>query len=117
MTNQQSSTATRKDIVRSLNDELRATKGATGMLVVTHGVQSYGPDFVNEAIAAVSEFEAFEAENDPYEEHDFGCLTLHREELFFKIDYYEPDLTMHSPDKADPAVTTRVLTIMLAGEY
>lgn len=54
---------------------------------------------------------------DPHSEHDFGAFTLHGERLFFKIDYYDLGLTAHSPDPADPAVTQRVLTIMLASEY
>jgi hypothetical protein len=37
--------------------------------------------------------------------------------IFFKIDYYDETLSVHSPDAADPAVTKRVITIMLAEEY
>ena len=37
--------------------------------------------------------------------------------MFFKIDYYDKTLTYHSPDAADPNVTERVITIMLADEY
>jgi hypothetical protein len=38
-------------------------------------------------------------------------------EIFFKIDYLDQAVTCHSPDPADPSVTKRVITIMLAEEY
>ena len=52
-----------------------------------------------------------------YEEHDFGSFEAEGEKIFFKIDYYDRTLTHHSPDPADPTVTERVITIMLADEY
>jgi hypothetical protein len=55
--------------------------------------------------------------NDPHEEHDFGAFDADGQRIFFKIDYYDKELSMHSPIAADPAVTTRVITIMLAEEY
>ncbi len=63
------------------------------------------------------DFEDFTADNDPYGEHDFGAFQLGGEKLFWKIDYYDLALEMGSPDPADPAVTRRILTIMLAEEY
>ena len=117
MTDQPLPAVNRRTKIRQLNDELRASKGATGMLVVTSRVQARGMEFVDQAVTAVSTFDAFDVDNDPHEEHDFGHLTLHGEKLFFKVDYCARDLAMHSPDEADPTVTTRVLTIMLASEY
>jgi hypothetical protein len=55
--------------------------------------------------------------NDPHEEHDFGAFEVEGHKIFFKIDYYDATLTCHSPDASDPAVTKRVITIMLAEEY
>ena len=37
--------------------------------------------------------------------------------IFFKIDYFDKTLMYNSPDPSDPAVTERVITIMLADEY
>lgn len=107
---------------RRLNDELRGLlfdgpiTGAN-RIVITNGVAEEGDDFVAAALAAVAQFDDFTPDNDPHGEHDFGALDVQGERLFFKIDYYDCDLTMHSPDPTDPNVTVRVLTIMLASEY
>ena len=53
----------------------------------------------------------------PHEEQHFGAFDADGERIFFKIDYYDSTLTIHSPDPSDPSVTQRVITIMLAGEY
>jgi hypothetical protein len=71
----------------------------------------------SELLAAVRRFDAFTADNDPHGEHDFGAVAIGDQSFFFKIDYYDRSLTLHSPNAADPAVTTRVLTVMRADEY
>jgi hypothetical protein len=68
-------------------------------------------------LTRVAAFDAFSEDNDPHGEHDFGSFEQNGDAIFWKIDYYDKSLQAGSPDPADPAVTTRVLTIMLAEEY
>ncbi len=110
-----SATAARER-VRALNDQLRQ-HGTGGTTVVTPGVRALAPDAISAVLAAVTSFSAFDADNDPYGEHDCAVLTVGAERVIWKIDCYDRNLSRHSPDPADPAVTTRVLTIMLAEEY
>jgi Protein of unknown function (DUF3768) len=65
----------------------------------------------------VETFQAFTPDNDPHGERDFGAIEHNGNRVFWKIDYYDPSLTRHSDDPADPSKTVRVLTIMLASEY
>src|SRR5215470_14439249 len=90
---------------------------AQNQLVVTRGVAEHGNDFIDRAVKAVRNFSDFTEDNDPHGEHDFGIFTLDGLTLNWKIDYYDEDLEYGSPDPADPAVTRRVLTILLAEEY
>ena len=103
--------------IRRLNDALRKGETDDGVILVTQGVQAGGPAFQDEALSAIRAFDAFTNDNDPYGEHDFAALDVDGERLFFKIDYYDLTLTGGSADPADPSVTRRVLTIMLASEY
>ena len=110
------STSRRAD-VRRLNDDFRCHNRGRGTRLHTHGVHEKGPQFVLAAYLIVREFNAFDDNSDPYREHDFGAFDLLGERLFFKIDYYDLERAAGSPNPADPAVTHRVLTIMLASEY
>lgn len=99
-----------------LNDQLRRTmKGGT--VVFTPGAMALGQTMAWRILHAVATFDAFDADNDPYGEHDFGAVAVDGERLFWKIDYYDPTMQRGSPDPADADVTERVLTIMLADEY
>jgi hypothetical protein len=76
-----------------------------------------GADFIAKVRAAVRDFDAFDNNNDPWQEHDCAVLDVDGEPVMFKIDYYDENMEYGSPDPADPSVTRRVLTIMLASDY
>ena len=102
--------------IRALNDELRQ-RLIGGMAVITPGVAALGQEAVARIVKTIEVYDDFCHANDPHEEHDFGAFDADGHRIFFKIDYYDSSLTVHSPDPSDPNVTKRVITIMLAEEY
>jgi hypothetical protein len=106
----------RTDCIRTLNDAFR-TSLTGGSVMVTRAVAALGTEVQREILTALRHYAEFDADNDPYGEHDFGRITAQGHEILFKIDYYDQDLVRHSPDSPDPAVTHRVLTVMLAEDY
>ena len=102
--------------VSDLNDALRKTL-AGGRVVLTPGVNVLPLAQIDALMARIRAFDAFTEDDDPYGEHDFGAFDHAGQRIFWKIDYYDRDLQFGSPDPSDPAVTTRVLTVLLAEEY
>jgi hypothetical protein len=100
--------------IQELNDQARQTLTDCRVLVTPGVLALNANDMI---LAMVRRYSAFTPDNDPYDEHDFGSFRFRHETIFWKFDYYYLDLTMHSPDAADPAVTARVLTVMLGSEY
>jgi hypothetical protein len=106
----------RAETIAQLNDQLRKT-GQGGTVVLTRGVLSLAGFDLAALTAALANYEAFDPDNDPHGERDFGDLTLCGTDLLWKIDYYDTDLQFGSNDPADASVTKRVLTVMLAEDY
>jgi hypothetical protein len=104
--------------IRALNDEFRRTF-LGGRVMLTPGIM--GLDKATFActrlISQIRVFTDFDESNDPWHEHDFGALEIDSQKVFWKIDYYDAECCYGSPNPADPNLTTRVLTIMLASEY
>lgn len=88
--------------IRALNDDLRRHLYNGGVLM-TPGIAALGEEAIGRLANAIASFDDF----------------LHRDgaAIIFKIDYYDKDRSFHSPDPADPNLTERVITIMLAEEY
>jgi hypothetical protein len=121
---------TRAERIARLNDLARRAMGIACMVVATEGIRALPGADQSRLRELVETFDAFTPDNDPYSERDFGAiyqgldgvwLTLRPVDVavtvFWKIDAYDRALRFGSEDPADPAVTRRVLTIMLASEY
>jgi len=101
----------------ALNDAFRQSFTG-GRVMVTRGVAALHPEVQMNIIYEVRRFDAFNEDNDPYGEHDFGAVDVDGAgKVFWKIDYYAADMKHGSFDPANPALTSRVLTVMLAEEY
>ena len=109
-------TDSKTDRIRELNDAFRRTF-VGGAVMITAGVEAMPLDQRRSLLQRIRSFSNFSEDNDPHNEHDFGAIDETGVQCFFKIDYYDRQTECGSPDPADPAVTTRVMTIMLASEY
>jgi len=102
--------------IRQLNDAFRSTLTG-GRVMLTASVDALPSDVKAMAVRKVATFDDFGSDNDPHGEHDFGAFDLAGHKFFWKVDCYDTECQFGSDDPADPAKTTRVLTIMLAADY
>ena len=118
--------------IAQLNDRARQAMGIACAAVTTVGFRSLPATDQSRVRELIETYTAFTPGNDPHGERDFGAIYQARdgrwtalppargdpiETVFWKIDYYDRAMQFGSPDPADPTVTRRVLTIMLASEY
>ncbi len=105
--------------IAELNDLFRMDDDLTelGRKVHTDGIASLPvlDQFI--IMHRVAEYDAFTEGDNSHGERDFGAFEHAGQTIFWKIDYYNRDLTAGSEDPSDPKKTTRVLTTMLASEY
>jgi Protein of unknown function (DUF3768) len=103
--------------IAELNDLCRKAMGVAGRVFRTQGIAALPLPDQSAIFEKVELFDDFTEDNDPHGEHDFGAFEHEGERIFWKIDYYAPDMEHGSENPADPKQTVRVLTIMLASEY
>lgn len=109
-------TASHAKRIRALNDAFRRSF-LGGTVMITASVERLPAEQRRAILTKVHTFTAFTTDNDIHGEHDFGVVEHGDVRCFWKIEYYDREMEMLSPDPADPSVTARVLTIMLADEY
>ena len=102
--------------IARLNDQFRTTF-LGGKVVMTAGIGALCDGLKAKIFSSVQSFSAFNPDNDPYGEHDFGALEIKGHRVFWKVDYYDLSYSAGSENPSDPSVTGRLLTIMLADEY
>jgi hypothetical protein len=115
-------TLSRTERIARLNDRARSGFDPSARIMFTRGCLDCfcSEDTPNGLLAQaelIKTMRRHRFEEDTYGERDFGKMTFRGETLFFKIDYYDSDLTHGSEDPADASITARVVTIMLASEY
>ena len=119
--------------IARLNDLARSAMGVACTAVATVGFRSLSASDQSSVRELIETYDAFDEDNDPHGERDFGTIYQlgdgrwttersqvrddERERVFWKLDCYDRDFRFGSGDAANPAITRRVLTIMLSDEY
>ena len=106
----------RAEAIARLNDQLRKT-GTGGTVMITQGVKVVTGFNAATLAATLANYDGFDSDNDPHGERDLGCMTLWGYDMLWKVDCYDKELQYGSDDPADPEVTARVLTVLLASEW
>jgi hypothetical protein len=103
--------------IKELNDKFRRFGLGHGRMMITSGVLTLPKKQRRELLHKVETFDKFDEENDPGGRHESGSIKQNGVAYFWKIDYYDPDLTRGSKDPGDENLTHRILTVMRADEY
>ncbi|MEM7242329.1 MAG: DUF3768 domain-containing protein [Pseudomonadota bacterium] len=118
-----------KAVIASQNDRFREAltdfkkhmicmgQGIFGKTVFTPMVAELYDQKRQAILTKIANTSAFDPENDPYGEHDFGSVTLFDQTYFWKIDLYDQNFQYGSEQRDDLTKTRRVLTIMHSSEY
>lgn len=102
--------------IATLNDNFRKSF-IGGQVLLTAGIAAMSSEDKANIVSLVQNFDNFTPDNDPYGEHDFFSIDYKGNKIFAKIDYYDLNNQYMSENPANPDITNRVLTIMLAEEY
>jgi hypothetical protein len=103
--------------IRRLNDCFRKNPQLLGKIVMTRNVADMGPVFLVKCLYTLKVYDAFTKDNDPYGEHDMCTFEVDGQKVWFKIEYFNHDMTAGSEDPANPAVTVRLGTLLFPEDY
>jgi hypothetical protein len=102
--------------IADMNDAFRRSL-IGGLVVLTPGIRALPRKMQASIIEQLRAFDEFDADNDPFGDHNCGRFEHGSRTILWHIDLDERGYYMNRPDPADPARHTFVLTIFLAEEY
>lgn len=114
------------EIIAKQNDLFRQNLGSIfppsrvlGKYMMSQGVSTLSGEDQLDIILKVRSYDDFTEDNNPHGERDMGRFQLERskQDILWKIDYYDAHYLYGSEDPADLIHTRRVLTVMLSNEY
>lgn len=88
-----------------------------GEVLLSAGISAMSLEDKANIISLVQNFDDFNENNDPYKEHDCASFDYKGNKILWKIDYYDLNHKYMSEDPANPDITNRVLSILLAEEW
>lgn len=119
MTDKSKIIAEQNDIFRkNLGNPYPETK-IPGKYMMSQGLSQLSNRQQIEIAIKTRDFKNFNESNDPYGEHDMGRIQLEetKQDILWKIDYYDRNYEHGSKDPSDLSKTRRVLTTMFPCEY
>lgn len=74
--------------IAAQNDAFRRmeSEGGSGQWVHTTAVDDAGPEFRMACVAAISVYDNFDGDNDPYGTREMGLMEVHGKKVWWKID-------------------------------
>ena len=93
-----------------LNDRFRQTFRG-GKIILGDKVRTLSYLEKSHLVQAIKMFSDFNSENDPYREHDFGCVLLNTQRYYFRICCYDLQLQGRSANPHIVGQTRRILII------
>ena len=99
-----------------INDNFRKSF-IGGEVLLSAGISAMNLEDKANIVALVQNFDNFTPDNNPYSENDFGTFDYKGNKILWKIDYYDLNHKYMSEDPANPDITNRVLSILLAEEW
>ena len=100
--------------IRALNDKFRKTMKGTDVYLSLEVASSVGDAALKHLLTSIRTYSNFIQKYDPNGDHSAGTVEVGRHRVEWSIDYWDKAEENDSPDPANEALTTRIMTITRA---